>query len=306
MTELPSRGLTQVPLSDRALLRIAGEDARSFLQGLITNDVQKVTEASGIYAGLLTPQGKFLFDFFLVPDGDGLLLDCEAARAEILLKRLTMYRLRAKATLEDISADHRVWAVFGADAPAAIGQDGPMERGQVRTQDGRTVMADPRHEAMGLRIIVKGQDRPLPDHPETGLEDYARHRIALGVPQGGIDILPDKSFLLESNFEELGGVDFKKGCYIGQELTARTKHRSGTRKRILPLDLDGAVPEPGTPVTADTREIGTVTSGVATGTGARALALIRLDRLADAQEAGHGLTIAGAPASLDVPDWLKI
>ncbi|MGF1456325.1 MAG: YgfZ/GcvT domain-containing protein [Alphaproteobacteria bacterium] len=294
--------ITQVPLEDRAVLRVEGPEGRSFLQGLISNDVEKVTPERAIYAALLTPQGKFLFDFIIAQHGDGLLFDTEAARADQLLKRLTMYKLRAKATVTDVSKDWCVHAVFPAQTD--------LLPGAARTDGDTLFVADPRHAALGLRII-RPRSAALPDLlagvSQGTMEDYTRHRIALGVPQGGIDMVPDASFLLESNVEEMHGVDFQKGCYVGQELTARTKHRGSVRKRILPLDLEGGVPETGSAVEAGGRDIGTVTSGVALGPDrARVLALMRIDRLSEAEAAGHGLTIAGREAVLEKPDWVVL
>ncbi len=293
---------TQVPLEDRAVLRVEGPEARTFLQGLISNDIDKVTPDRSIYATLLTPQGKFLFDFIIAQHGDGLLFDTDASRADILAKRLIMYKLRADATITNVSAD---WCVHAAFPPKVDAGPGGT------CADGDTLfVTDPRHSALGLRII-RPRSAPLPsllsEAVAGSLEDYARHRIRLGVPQGGIDLVPDSSFLLESNVEEMNGVDFQKGCYVGQELTARTKHRGSVRKRILPLDLSGPVPEAGSAVEAGGREIGTVTSGAAFGPErARVLALMRIDRLAEAEAAGHGITVAGRDAVLEKPDWVVL
>ncbi len=300
MGDMPADKAVRVPLNDRAILRVAGPEARIFLQGLISNDIHKVTLERAIYATLLTPQGKFLFDFIIAQHGDGLLLDCEAARAAQLLKRLTMYRLRADVQLADVTADWAVHALFPA----------PAEAGAVETEGEGLVIGDPRHGALGRRLIQPaGAALPVAfqDMAEGTLDDYARHRIGLGVPEGGVDLVPDSSFLLESNVEEMNGVDFTKGCYVGQELTARTKHRGSVRKRILPLDLPAPLPETGAVVRAGERDVGTVTSGTPLADGrVRVLALMRIDRLREAQAQDHGLSIDGRPAVLDTPDWVVL
>ncbi len=290
-------------LTDRAILRIEGPEARAFLQGLVSNDVDRVTPERSLYATLLTPQGKFLFDFMIVQQDDGLLLDTGAARAAMLLKRLTLYKLRAKATITDVTASWSVHAVFPAPGAAgATRADGPA-----------LCVTDPRHGGLGLRVYTPaGADLPqtIAALREGTATDYARHRFALGVPVADEDLIPEASFLLESDVEDLNGIDFKKGCYVGQELTARTKHRGAVRKRILPLDLagEGAVPAPGSIVEAGGREIGAVTSGIALADGPkrRVLALMRLDRLGEAEANGAAVNIAGEPATVIRPDWLNL
>ncbi len=303
MDQTASRDQMRVKLTDRAFLRLEGPEARSFIQGLISNDIDKVTEETAIYAALLTPQGKFLFDFLILQDADALLFDCEAARAETLRKRLTMYKMRAAVTITDVTDKWSAYALFPAEA---------LEPGRVERDQECLRLTDPRLAALGQRLLVP-EGRPLPSTaasaPEGSLEDYTRHCLTLGVPVGGRDILPEVSFLLESNVEELHGVDFRKGCYVGQELTARTKHRGSVRKRILPLDLaiGAGVPDQGTPVQAGGKDIGTVTSGLALdGERVRVLALIRVDRLRDAQAAGQDLSIGGQPAIIHIPDWVVL
>ncbi len=251
-------------LPDRGVLRLGGPEARVFLQNLITNNVDLADGTRSVYAGLLTPQGKFLFDFFISKEAasEALLLDCDGARAADLVKRLTFYKLRADVTIENLSDSLKVMAVWGGDAPAGA--------------DSLGLLADPRLPAMGARLIS-------PDPKVAGAEaaspaDYHAHRIALGVGDAAHDFEPDRSFPLEMNFEEMHGVDFQKGCFIGQEVTSRTKRRGNVRKRLIPCEVEGeTMPKPHTPVHSVGREVGTVFS--VDKVGGRVLALLRLDLL---------------------------
>lgn len=264
-----------VHLKDRAVIALEGGEARDFLQGLITNDIGSLAPQTGLYAALLTPQGKILFDF-LVTEGDGaVLLDCPADRAESLVKRLTMYRLRAKIGI----AIRPQLAVFA-------GLNGrPAERA--------VTFADPRLAALGPRSI--GAAAEMPDFLE-GPAAYHAERLALGVPEGA-DFGSDKIFALDAGLDELHGVAFDKGCYVGQELTARMKHRGTARKRILTISADGMLPPAGTAVTSGGLEIGEIISIY----GARGFALIRLDRL---DEAKASLTAGMIAVTLARPAWL--
>lgn len=291
-------GALFIPLADRIVLRLTGADVRSFLQGIVTNDVMRVTPRQAIYAALLTPQGKFLFDFFMAEAADGaLLFDCAADRAEALMKRLALYKLRADVTVARAD-DLGVAAVIKGALPGAPA----ATVGVAWDLDGGIAFHDPRLTALGQRVIATAAalDALAAGHAHGTAEDYDRHRLGLGVPEAGRDIEPEQSFALESNLEELNGVDFHKGCYVGQELTARTKHRGTVRKRILPVRVMGPLPAPGTAVTADGNEIGHMRSG----RDGRALALLRLDRYAAARAAGGALTAKGVPLELDLPDWL--
>lgn len=253
-------------LPDRGVLRVGGPEARTFLQNLITNNVDLVDGTRAVYAALLTPQGKFLFDFFISKDDEGsagsdaVLLDCDGARAADLVKRLNFYKLRADVTIENLSDTLKVMAVWGDDVVT-------ISLGGAHT--------DPRIPQMGIRIVSA-------DPKVTGAEaatpaDYHAHRIALGVGDAAKDFEPDRSFPLEMNFEEMNGVDFQKGCFIGQEVTSRTKRRGNVRKRLIPCDVEGNVPKPHMSVQSVGREVGTVFS--VDKTGGRVLALLRLDLL---------------------------
>ncbi len=276
-------------LETRALISVSGSEAGDFLQRIITNDVDRLASGEGRYAALLTPQGKYLFDFFVIRWDDGFLLDCEAERAGALMKRLKIYRLRADVTLGEVSTDFAVAAIFGGEAAVAL-------------KDG-IIFADPRAAALDRRAILP-RDGARAALAALGLEaldmaEYESRRIALAVPDGSRDFEPEKSGLLEMNVEELNGVDFSKGCFVGQEVTARTKHRALVRKRLLPVRLVGAAPEPGARITADGSEVGAMRSAQ----GDHGLALMRLDRLQAA--ADKGLTpMAGETKVLPrAPAW---
>ncbi len=285
-------------LPDRGLLAVGGEDSRAFLQGLVSNDMTKVSPARAVWAALLTPQGKFLHDFFVIEVAGALLLDCEAARLGDLNRRLGLYKLRAKATLEDRSADFAVAALFGAGALAAL--DLPATAGAARAVEGGAVFADPRHLAAGARAILPGAAIRATlaglGFAETNFAAYDRERIALGLPDGSRDLEVEKAILLENGFDELNGVAWDKGCYMGQELTARTKYRGLIKKRLMPVAIEGPVPPPGTPITANGEDAGEMRSS-ADGVG---LALLRLERIAAGSLAAGGATLTPRK-----PDWAK-
>jgi len=287
-----------IPLTDRGVLAIHGPETRTFLQGIITNDITRVDRTRSIYAALLTPQGKFLFDFIIHDDGgDGVLLEAQADRMPDLARRLSMYKLRSKAVIEDVSERLAVTALIGADAAAVV----KLYPGAGNAwRNGDTVACiDPRLAALGARVLHPRAQPPAHDGFAAGtLDDYQAHRLALAVPEGGSDVLIEKSFILESNFEELNAVDFSKGCYVGQELTARTKFRGTIRRRLFGVTADGALPPPGTPITAGSAEIGEMRSHHE-GQG---IALIRTDRL---EEAGADavLLAAGVAITPVKPDW---
>ncbi len=253
-------------LKDRAVIAISGPEAKSFLQGLITNDIAAVTPASCLYATLLTPQGKILFDFILSESDDTVFLDCAAASAQALLKRLTLYRLRAKIDL----AVREELGVFWNDG-------------------GRP---DPRLAELGNRRIG-------PTSATDAVAGYLQHRLTLGVPEGA-DFGSDRMFALDAGLEELHGVSFDKGCYIGQELTARMKHRGTARKRLLSVTTLGGsgLPPPGSEIRAEATAIGELASTY----GSRGFGLIRLDRW---QEAAAAAVRAGDTGiRIDKPAWL--
>jgi folate-binding protein YgfZ len=263
-------------LDDRGILAVGGADRRAFLQGLVSNDVEKVGPGQARYAALLTAQGKYLHDFVMVEADEALLLDGEAARLTDLKRRLAIYRLRAKATIEE-RPNLVVAAVFGDDALAALGL--PAEAGAARAFASGIALVDPRLAALGARCILPGDEAQVAlttaGLVETRLEAYERLRISLGVPDGSRDLILEKSILLEAGFDELNGVDWQKGCYIGQELTARTKYRGLIKRRLIPVTIAGPAPAPGTIVFADGHDVGEMRSSC-DGFG---LALLRIDAL---------------------------
>lgn len=263
-------------LPHRGLLRLEGEDCQSFLQGLISNDIGKLTSDHALYAALLTPQGKYLFDFLLFSDGGAILIESEGARLAQLMQRLLMYRLRAHVEISDITSANRIAVVLGEEAPEAFGL--PHAPGAARAEDGLVIAVDPRVAALGVRLVgASGAVDAALAARDVEISDssaYDEERVRLGVPEGAVDLIVQKSTLLESNFEELHGVDFDKGCYVGQELTARTKYRGLVKKRLVPVTVEGVV-RSGDPVSRDGKEVGDIRSVA----GGRALALIRLEAL---------------------------
>ena len=282
-----------VPLDDRGVVSVDGPEAGAFLQGLISNDIERVTEARSIYAALLTPQGKFLHDFFVLRQGDGYLLDCEGPRIGDLGGRLVAYRLRADIELADATEDFRVVALFGGEGADGSFDLAPGEGGAAPCEGG-TLMRDPRRAALGLRAVLpRGADLAFLEQAgfaKGHVADYERHRIAHGAPDGSRDMEVGRATLMECGFEALNGVDFEKGCYVGQELTARTKHRGLVRRQLAPVALDGPLPPNGTPIMAGEREVGEIRSGLDDA----ALAVLRLERIAAAAEAGEPLTAGEA------------
>ena len=277
-------------LPERGVVKVAGDDARRFLNGLATNDTGKVAPGRACFAALLTPQGKIIVDFIVAEaspeDGGGFFLDCPRALATALVEKLNFYKLRAKVTVEDLSDGLGVMAVWDGTGDSDYG----------------LCYADPRLAALGLRII-------LPPHlsPEAAAdlgaalaepEAYDAHRISLGVPRGGNDFNYGDTFPHEADMDQLAGVDFDKGCYIGQEVVSRVEHRASARNRVVPIAFELA-PIPGLPVTAGDKTLGMVGSS----SNGRGLALLRLDRVADALAAATPLTAGGVTIALVKPAW---
>ena len=262
--------LTALPA--RAVLAVTGTDRVSFLQGLVSNDVAEAGPGRAVWAALLTPQGKWLADFFIMVDTDRLLLDVEAAQAEMLTQRLTRYRLRAQVAIAPTPL--LVHAAWGTAPTAGL------------------LAPDPRLPEAGWRILA---DTPL---PATATEaEYDLHRLSLGLPDGSRDMEAEKTTLLEAGFDELHGVSWSKGCYMGQELTARTKYRGLLKKRLVPVQVEGELPPPGTPVLRDGADVGTMRSGC----GDSGLALLRLEAIGAAHlRCGQAALASAAPAWMQV------
>ena len=252
-------------LASRAVIAVSGPDWRSFLQGLLTQDVETLRPGELRFAALLTPQGKLLYDLFVAGTEDGALLDVASQHRAAILTRLTLYRLRAKVTLE--AQDTPVFAVFGGDVASPY--------------------ADPRLPALGARAYG-GLDANADE------DAYDAHRLALGAP-GPADWGSEATYPIEADFDLLAGIDFKKGCFVGQETTSRMKRRGTIKTRMLPITFDGPAPPFGAEVLAGTLRAGEVLSG----RNGRAMALLRLDRIEDA-----ALTVEGRPVRVERPDWL--
>ena len=286
-------------LDDRGVLAVSGPDRRSFLQGLVSNDVDKVGPALARYAALLTAQGKYLHDFMMLEFADEIWLEAEAGRLGDLKRRLSIYRLRAKAAVDE-RPELAVAVAFGKGAPAAMGLSEEPCAG--REFASGVAFVDPRLAALGVRCILPRTDlRSALEGTgltELGFPDYDRLRLELGVPDGGRDLVVEKSILLESGFDELNGVDWQKGCYIGQELTARTKYRGLIKKRLMPVAIDGPAPAPGTIVTADRREVGEMRSS-RDGLG---LALLRIEPVSEGKQLKAGQTTL-RPST---PGWMRL
>jgi tRNA-modifying protein YgfZ len=265
--------ITQLP--DRGVIELAGEDRIPFLQGLVSNDISEAAPGRAVWAALLTPQGKYLSDFFVLSDGTRLLLDCPRADAAMLATRLARFRLRARATLRDASGELAVHAAWGGtpDLPPAT-----------------LAAPDPRLPEAGWRILA---DTALATNATPA--DWNAHRLALGLPDSA-DLEAEKTVLLEAGFDELNGVSWTKGCYMGQELTARTKYRGLVKRRLVPVALDGPLPTPGSRITHGDQDVGTMRSGQ-NQTG---LALLRLEAL------NQPLTCGTTHLTPRLPTWLRM
>lgn len=261
-------------LHDRALVSVSGPDWRSFLQGLLTQDIETLSVGELRYGALLAPQGRLLFDLFIEGGEDGALVEVEASRRDEFIQRLSMYRLRAKVTIE--RAEGGVFVLWDTEAA------------------GDPWRPDPRLRALGFRAYaLRAPDAPAATEVEA--DAYHAHRLALGVPDPGRDCAGETTYPIEANLDLLNGVDFRKGCFVGQETTSRMKRRGPVKSRILPLAFDGEPPPPGAEVLAGALRAGELRTG---GAG-RALALLRLDRIA-----GADLTVEGRPVRVETPDWI--
>ena len=284
-------------LPERGVVEVTGEDRTAFLQGLVTNDVAGVgppapaaephpsiaAEPQGsprlgtaVFAALLSPQGKWLAEFFILADDERLLLDCERAQAAMLAQKLSRFRLRSKVVVRDASAEFAVQAGWGgAPIPA-----------------GAIAAPDPRLPEAGWRALT-----PTPLATDATAEDWDRHRLALGLPDGSRDLVAEQTVLLEANYDELHGVSWTKGCYMGQELTARTKYRGLLKRRLVPVAVVGPLPESGTKVLSGSAEIGEMRSG-RDGLGIAQLRLEALD--------GRPLRCGEAALTPRIPGWMAL
>jgi tRNA-modifying protein YgfZ len=280
-------------LPDRGVVKVAGDDARGFLNGLLTADIGRVTPHDAQFAALLTPQAKIIVDMIVAEapgeDGGGFFLDVPKALAKSCVDRLSFYKLRAKVIVEDLSEVLGVMAAWEGEAATEYG----------------LCYRDPRLAVLGHRIILPphlaaeaARDLGAMQMPAAAFE---AHRIAFGIPRGGLDFIYGDAFPHEVDMDQLNGVDFDKGCFVGQEVVSRMEHRGNVRTRIVPVAYDGFAPDAGAAVTAGEKQIGTFGSSA----DGRALAMLRLDRAEDALKAGHPLVAGAVPLRLVKLGWLR-
>lgn len=280
-------------LPDRGVVKVSGEGARDFLNGLVTTDIDLIQPGLGRFGALLTPQGKIVVDFLVTEapagHGGGFLIDCPRALAQTLTDKLGFYKLRAKVAVENLSDSLGLLAVWDGDP--GIKPD--------------LTFADPRSEKLGWRILIPAELAPKAasligaDFVECAV--YEAHRIACGAPRGGIDFIYGDAFPHETNMDRLHGVDFDKGCYVGQEVVSRMQHRGTARTRTVRLILEDSPPEAGVGIVAGDKPVGTMGSSA----GGMGLGLLRIDRAADALDAGVPLTAGGIAVRLAEPDDVR-
>jgi len=298
-----TESIKAVVLPDRTLVAISGTDRVKFLQGLMTNDIRRLTPDRALYTGFLTGQGKLLCDAFVMLDGDRILIDIATTFVEDFVKRLSAFKLREAVGIGETAPALAIAAVWGTGATARL----ELDSAESVVRDGALAEAhyafvDPRIAALGARLVYS-TDFPIEaklarlGFASATVADYAEHRLALGIADTA-EIGSEVCYPLEANLEMLHGVDFRKGCYVGQELTARMKLRGELRKRILPVSGSAPLPTAGTPVTAD----GTTLGPLIAASGTRGLALLRLDRLAGARE--EAIRAQDVQLSIHWPSWL--
>ena len=290
-----------VPLDDRGVLAVSGDDARAFLQNLVTNDVDKARPGQAIYAALLTPNGRYLHDFFVLEMDGVLFLDVAKKKLADLQARLLKYRLRSKVEIDDVSFLFRVIAMLG---------DGPHDNQALHGFEGRGgpfangfCYVDPRYAGIGVRALVPKDAFDMFDAAGFQANDrmaYETLRLLFGVPEGLFDLQPEKSLPMESNFDLLNAIDWNKGCYIGQELTARMHYRALLKKRLLPVAIEGDVPDFGTPIFYEGEEVGEMRTGM----GEQGIALLKLEAVLAAVKADQPLRAGETRLTPQHPPWL--
>jgi folate-binding protein YgfZ len=281
-------GTFATELAERGVVRVSGPDAAHFLNNLVTSEVAHLADGTAAYAALLTPQGKITFDFLAARAAEGFRLDTLAAQAPALAQRLGFYRLRAKVEVADLSAEEAVIAFWGGEPPATLPG---------------VAFVDPRLAALGTRAIVpRGSVAAvlgLPGLTRTDAAAWHAHRISLGVPEGGRDFAFGDAFPHDADMDALSGIDFAKGCYVGQEVVSRMQHRGTARRRIVMASAATALPAAGTTLTAGDRPLGTLGSVA----GSHGLALVRLDRAKAAIDTGLPIRAEGVDVALTIPPW---
>jgi tRNA-modifying protein YgfZ len=271
-------------LPERSTVAVEGPDAEKFLQDLITNDLDLLKSQSAVHAGLLSPQGKILFEFIVVPSDSGFVLETGRARAKDLVKRLSLYKLRAKIDIVDRGEGQDVYAAWG-DGTSDVAPDAYI---------------DPRLPELGVRFI-RPSDTAVADADHG--EAYEAHRIALGVPDADKDYALGDTFPHEACFDVLHGVAFEKGCFVGQEVVSRMQHRGTARKRFVIVTADAPLPPPKTEITAGTQPARAVIGVMGSTAGTSGLALVRLDRAAEALAKGQKIMAGDGEVTLRVPSW---
>lgn len=261
-------------LSNRGVIAVTGADRVAFLNGLVSNDVAQAAHGRAVWAAMLSPQGRYFADFFIFFDDERLLLDAPREAVPEIVRKLSRYKLRAAVALQDISDALAVYAAWDG-APPRVALTAP----------------DPRLRDAGFRLLSHEALDTTTDEAA-----YAAHRLRLGLPDGPPDLEPDKTLLLEAGFDELNGVDWKKGCYMGQELTARTKYRGLVKRRLVPVVVNLPAPAPGSVIMAEGREVGTLRSAA----GGMALAMLRVDALETP------MSVEGVPVTPRLPSWLVL
>jgi folate-binding protein YgfZ len=276
-------------LPDRGLLEIKGPDAAKFLQGLITNDIDRCQPGGALFAGLLTPKGKIISDFLIfMPEDERYWIDCPRDHVNDLVKRFSLYKLRAKVEIVDLSADFSIVADWGNEQSELVA-------GSV------AAYADPRYAPLGRRAIIKGDAVPsaAPAARIVGDTAYHSHRIASTVPQGGLDYVYGEAFPHEACYDDLHGVDFRKGCYVGQEVVSRMHHKGIAKTRIAAVEASAPLEGGGAEISAGDQPVGRLGSV----DGTLGVALIRLDRVQDALDKSVPLRVGEIELTVGQPPW---
>lgn len=279
-------------LNNRSFLTLEGPDRFKFLQGLITNDINKVSEENCLYAALLTPQGRFLHDFFIYQANDKLYLDVRSDRVEDLLRRLNLYKLRSNVNLRQ--EDASIICLFGDDIS-------DLEEGQRYATEDFIAYVDPRLKDQGLRVIFSDS---IPDEfnaQKVSLHEYEELRLRLGLPEAGSDMLIEKEIPLEAGLDELHAIDWNKGCYLGQELNARTKHRGQVRKRLFPVEFEGNALEPLSVITWNGKKVGTMRSSHKN----RGIARLSIEAVTHLKE-GEVFQSGETKVKPFLPNWIRL
>ena len=277
-----------IALKDRGIIKVAGPDAIGFLNNLITNNMELLNKEKAIFAGLLTPQGKIAYEFFVVRVGDTYLLELVGTALSDLMKKLMLYKLRANVSLEDASNLYEIFSLGGGEIEASLINS--------------VVFKDPRSDAMGWRVYLpKGETLNIEGLESGSFGDYDRLRLSAEMPEGGVDYPLGDCFPHEAAFDQLEAIDFKKGCYVGQEVVSRMEHRGTARKRIVRIIGGGELPATGSEIRSENSLIGVL----GTSCGADGLALVRLDRVAKALSNGDQIMVENVTVEVAMPSWAE-